>query len=156
MTDEGPGIPEAERERVFGRFVRGSGTGGAEGLGLGLALVREVVTWHRGHVSVRSADGTGCVFEVVLPLSGSSPARRSRTLATILVVDDDTAIRETAALALEKAGHAVRRAASVAEAMAQVRARQSTSSSPTSTCRERTASRSSRACARDRARRRSS
>ena len=41
-------------------------------------------------------------------------------MATILVVDDDTAIRETAALALEKAGYDVRRAASVAEAMAQV------------------------------------
>ena len=41
-------------------------------------------------------------------------------MATILVVDDDTAIRETAALALEKAGYAVRRAASVAEAMAEV------------------------------------
>jgi DNA-binding NtrC family response regulator len=41
-------------------------------------------------------------------------------VATILVVDDDTAIRETAALALEKAGYDVRRAASVAEAMVQV------------------------------------
>lgn len=67
VTDEGPGIPEAERSRVFGRFVRGSGAGGAEGLGLGLSLVHEVVTWHRGRVSVRAADGTGSVFEVVLP-----------------------------------------------------------------------------------------
>ncbi|MBK9375029.1 MAG: CHASE2 domain-containing protein [Holophagales bacterium] len=73
VTDGGPGIPEAERERVFGRFVRGSGTGGAEGLGLGLSLVREVVTWHRGHVSVRSADGTGSVFEVVLPALREQP-----------------------------------------------------------------------------------
>ena len=73
VTDLGPGIPEAERERVFGRFVRGSGTGGAEGLGLGLSLVREVVTWHRGHVSVRSADGTGSVFEVVLPALSGEP-----------------------------------------------------------------------------------
>jgi len=43
---------------------------------------------------------------------------RRTTLANILVVDDDAAIRETAALALEKAGHAVRRAGSVAEAVA--------------------------------------
>lgn len=67
VTDEGPGIPEAERERVFGRFVRGSGAGGAEGLGLGLSLVHEVVTWHRGRVSVRAAEGTGSIFEVALP-----------------------------------------------------------------------------------------
>ncbi|MBK6407528.1 MAG: CHASE2 domain-containing protein [Holophagales bacterium] len=73
VTDGGPGIPEAERERVFGRFVRGSGTGGSEGLGLGLSLVREVVTWHRGRVSVRSADGTGSVFEVVLPALREQP-----------------------------------------------------------------------------------
>ncbi|MBK9090540.1 MAG: CHASE2 domain-containing protein [Holophagales bacterium] len=67
VADEGPGIPEVERERVFGRFIRGSGAGGAEGLGLGLSLVHEVVTWHRGRVSVRGAEGTGSVFEVVLP-----------------------------------------------------------------------------------------
>ncbi len=74
VSDEGPGIPEAERERVFGRFVRGSGAGGAEGLGLGLSLVHEVVTWHRGRVSVRGAvDGTGSVFEVVLPVLPGKP-----------------------------------------------------------------------------------
>ena len=70
VTDEGPGIPQAEQERVFGRFVRGSGAGSAEGLGLGLSLVHEVVTWHRGRVAVRSAKGTGSVFEVVLPAPG--------------------------------------------------------------------------------------
>ncbi|MBK9965247.1 MAG: CHASE2 domain-containing protein [Holophagales bacterium] len=73
VTDEGPGIPEAERSRVFGRFVRGSGAGGAEGLGLGLSLVHEVVTWHRGRVSVRAAEGTGSVFEVVLPALDPTP-----------------------------------------------------------------------------------
>ncbi len=67
VADEGPGIPEVERERVFGRFIRGSGAGGAEGLGLGLSLVHEVVTWHRGRVSVRGAEGTGSVFEVAIP-----------------------------------------------------------------------------------------
>lgn len=73
VTDEGPGIPEAERERVFGRFVRGSGAGGSEGLGLGLSLVHEVVTWHRGSVSVQAAEGTGSVFEVVLPALDTKP-----------------------------------------------------------------------------------
>lgn len=67
VADEGPGIPEAEREKVFARFTRGSGTGGVEGLGLGLSLVSEVVTWHRGRVAVRGTGGTGSLFEVVLP-----------------------------------------------------------------------------------------
>lgn len=74
VSDEGPGIPEAERGRVFGRFVRGAGASGAEGLGLGLSLVHEVVTWHRGRVSVRDADnGTGSVFEVALPVLPGKP-----------------------------------------------------------------------------------
>ena len=67
VADEGPGIPEAEREKVFARFTRGSGTGGVEGLGLGLSLVSEVVTWHRGRVAVRGTGGPGSLFEVVLP-----------------------------------------------------------------------------------------
>jgi signal transduction histidine kinase len=78
VSDEGPGIPEAERERVFARFVRGSGAGGSEGLGLGLSLVHEVVTWHRGRVSVRSAEGIGSVFEVALPALRGAPRREER------------------------------------------------------------------------------
>jgi signal transduction histidine kinase len=73
VADEGPGVPEEERERVFGRFVRGRSAGSAEGLGLGLSLVHEVVTWHHGHVSVRGTGSTGSLFEVVLPgLTGGS------------------------------------------------------------------------------------
>ena len=45
VTDDGPGIPEAERERIFERFHRGD-TADAEGCGLGLAIVREIATVH--------------------------------------------------------------------------------------------------------------
>ncbi len=68
VADEGPGIPEEERGKVFGRFVRGSTSGGTEGLGLGLSLVHEVVTWHRGRVSVRGGEISGSLFEIALPL----------------------------------------------------------------------------------------
>lgn len=63
VHDDGPGIPDAERERVFEPFhrVRGS-TGGA---GLGLALVREVARMHDGRVFVRSAEqGADVVLEL--------------------------------------------------------------------------------------------
>ena len=67
VADEGPGIREDERARVFGRFERGGGAEGVEGLGLGLSLVAEVVTWHGGRVSVTGAGTKGSLFEVVLP-----------------------------------------------------------------------------------------
>jgi two-component system, OmpR family, sensor histidine kinase TctE len=56
VRDNGPGIPAAERDRVFERFYRGLGTG-VEGNGLGLAIVREIAVGAGG--SVRLSDGPG-------------------------------------------------------------------------------------------------
>lgn len=67
VRDEGCGIPPEELEAIFRRFSRGAGARGREGLGLGLALVREVITWHRGRVTVDSAPGAGSTFTVTLP-----------------------------------------------------------------------------------------
>ena len=69
VEDRGPGIPEAEWARIFGRFARGSTQGLAPGLGLGLALVAEVVAWHRGTVAVAAGREGGSRFEVRLPLT---------------------------------------------------------------------------------------
>jgi signal transduction histidine kinase len=68
VEDRGPGIAEADRERVFDRFFRGSSAAGTQGLGLGLSLVAEVARWHGGSVIVEGADGGGSVFRFVLPL----------------------------------------------------------------------------------------
>lgn len=67
FADSGPGIPTAERERVFERFQR---LAGAEvpGSGLGLAIVREVVTLHGGSVRLADAKTGGLLVEVQLPL----------------------------------------------------------------------------------------
>jgi signal transduction histidine kinase len=69
VDDDGPGIPEAEREHVFDRFTRldearGRADGGA---GLGLAVVRRVVEHHGGTVSVVESDLGGARFIVRLP-----------------------------------------------------------------------------------------
>jgi signal transduction histidine kinase len=76
VADEGPGIPESERARVFARFERGSGAAAVEGLGLGLSLVSEVVTWHGGRVVVKSAGRTGSLFEVILPALANAPGAK--------------------------------------------------------------------------------
>lgn len=69
IEDEGPGLTAEEAARVFDRFYRADGsrartTGGA---GLGLAIVRSIVTAHGGRVEVRSSPGEGAAFEVRLP-----------------------------------------------------------------------------------------
>lgn len=72
VEDRGPGIPEEERARIFGRFQRGAAQGLAPGLGLGLALVAEVVAWHGGAVDVLAGTTGGSRFRVRLPLLSSS------------------------------------------------------------------------------------
>ncbi len=72
VEDHGPGVPEAERGRIFERFARGTGAARrarGEGAGLGLALVEESVRLHGGRVTVSDrADGTpGARFTIQLP-----------------------------------------------------------------------------------------
>ncbi len=67
VADRGPGIPEAERERVFEPFYRPPGTReSAEGVGLGLALVRQIARHHAGDARCLARDGGGTCLEVDL------------------------------------------------------------------------------------------
>src|SRR5215470_10327851 len=67
VEDNGPGIPEAERERVFERFHRVRGTPG-EGTGLGLAIVREIAHRHHANVDIHApASGSGTIVAVSFP-----------------------------------------------------------------------------------------
>jgi signal transduction histidine kinase len=68
VIDQGPGIPRHDRERIFEKFYRGNGAAnGAQGFGLGLPIVRELVLAHRGRVDVEDAPGHGSIFRVTLP-----------------------------------------------------------------------------------------
>jgi signal transduction histidine kinase len=66
VDDNGPGVPAAERERIFDRFARGQGAGPG-GSGLGLALVRQQARLHRGEVVVSDSPLGGARFRVGLP-----------------------------------------------------------------------------------------
>jgi two-component system OmpR family sensor kinase len=71
VSDDGPGIDPAVLSRLFDRFVRGPGTS-AGGSGLGLALVREIATWHGATVTVETQPGQGSTFTVRFPSGGAA------------------------------------------------------------------------------------
>ncbi|HEX7189410.1 MAG TPA: ATP-binding protein [Actinomycetes bacterium] len=69
VTDEGPGIAEAERDRIFERFYRTDAARSRQtgGTGLGLSIVKHVAAGHGGEATVWSAEGTGSTFTLRLP-----------------------------------------------------------------------------------------
>lgn len=67
VSDTGPGIPEAEQAKIFGRFYRAPGAYQAEGVGIGLYLTRQIAEKQGGYVKVESAPGMGSTFSLYLP-----------------------------------------------------------------------------------------
>ena len=72
VIDQGPGVSESERERIFEPFYRSQSAANASvrGNGLGLAIVREYVELHQG--SVQALNGSGAHFRVTLPHVGET------------------------------------------------------------------------------------
>ena len=127
VDDDGEGIPRGLLEHIFGRFVQGNqslqrATGG---LGLGLAIVRNIVELHQGTVTAESeGPGTGSRFVVTLPeapapapAAAALPAPVAPAPARVLVVDDNDDAAQAIAALLELEGHRVRTAASAREAL---------------------------------------
>jgi two-component system sensor histidine kinase TctE len=72
VSDNGPGIAEADRARVMERFVRGTDSG--NGCGLGLAIVREIIERHHGQVVLGDAQPQGLCVTLSLPLAPEPPS----------------------------------------------------------------------------------
>jgi two-component system sensor histidine kinase GlrK len=66
VDDAGPGVAEAERDRIFEPFVRGD-DGAGRGAGLGLYIAREVARAHGGRIGVEAADEGGARFWIEVP-----------------------------------------------------------------------------------------
>jgi PAS domain S-box-containing protein len=123
VTDTGEGMDEATQARAFEPFFTTKGPG--KGTGLGLSTVFGIVRQCGGAIRLRSERGVGTTFEVYLP-SVVDPARRQRSgphqtvvrgTETILVVEDEPALRLVARKILENAGYSVLVAASGDEAL---------------------------------------
>ncbi|HEX9728279.1 MAG TPA: PAS domain S-box protein [Gemmatimonadales bacterium] len=117
VTDTGSGMDQQTRERIFEPFFTTKPPG--EGTGLGLAMVYGLMKRHRGMVHVYSEPGLGTTVRLYLPVTGGTPAARTerRTIAdpraaaggteTILLAEDEPAIRRTTRRALEAKGYTV-------------------------------------------------
>jgi len=73
VKDTGTGIRKEERDRVFERFYRGSGSLEREGFGLGLAIAKRMVDVMGGEIKVESEEGVGSTFTIRLPAAQPSP-----------------------------------------------------------------------------------
>ena len=82
IQDEGPGIPEAARQRVFDRFYRldEARTRDSGGFGLGLPIAKWAVEAHGGIIDVKAALPTGAIFCIKLPTVSAATARNPTTM----------------------------------------------------------------------------
>jgi len=131
VKDDGYGIPLNRLEDVFEMFSQvpehRARTGGG-GIGIGLALCRQLVTLHNGSIWAESAGlGRGSVFIVQLPLASRGPQANeprettpTRTSRRVLVVDDNRDAAASLRLVLELDGHEVEAAYGAAEALRAV------------------------------------
>jgi two-component system cell cycle sensor histidine kinase/response regulator CckA len=113
VRDSGSGMSREVKDHLFEPFFTTKPSG--HGTGLGLATVYGIVRQAGGHVRVESDPGTGTTFEVLLPRAppaeASAPAREPTEAPggteTVLLVEDDAAVRLAAARALRSAGYRV-------------------------------------------------
>jgi signal transduction histidine kinase/DNA-binding response OmpR family regulator len=127
ITDTGCGMTPEVRERIFEPFFTTKPEG--QGTGLGLAMVYGFVKQSGGHIACYSEVGQGTTFRIYLPRALEAEAEAVESLEgpivggneTILVVEDDPDVRETAVAMLRELGYAVLTASDAESALAVIR-----------------------------------
>ena len=116
VADEGVGMEPDVRRKIFEPFFTTKGVG--QGTGMGLATVYGIVKQHQGWIEVDSHPGTGSVFAVFFPLANAAVSTNSKPesnlvsagatqSSTILVVEDEAALRGVAEKILSRLGYRV-------------------------------------------------
>ncbi len=128
VTDTGAGMSADTARRAFEPFFTTKGVG--EGTGLGLAVVYGTVQQHSGHVRIDSAPGIGTTVRILLPPSAGqaqpvraaslTPIHTIRGSETLLLVEDEPAVRAVSARLLRNNGYMVCEAVDGADAMRQM------------------------------------
>ena len=126
ITDTGVGMDHSTREHIFEPFFTTKSVG--QGTGLGLASAYGIVQQAGGHIFVYSEPGQGSVFKLYFPRVDAPVERRPAVLpapmvgvGTVMIVEDDPAIRYMTAKLLTRAGYDVLAVASGSEAIATAR-----------------------------------
>jgi PAS domain S-box-containing protein len=121
VRDNGPGMAEEIRSRIFEPFYTTKALG--HGTGLGLATAFAVVDGIGGTITCASEPGRGTTFDIVVPVQPERPGPSaepapdaSRPPLTVLVVEDEELVRRATRVALTRAGHRVLEASLLAEA----------------------------------------
>jgi CheY-like chemotaxis protein len=128
VRDTGTGIDEKTRRRIFDPFFTTKEPG--RGLGLGLSIVHSIVNSHGGSIDVQTRPGAGTTVSLYFPLLKNYEAAALRSeekqaihgTETILVVEDEEAIRDTLSDLLTNQGYTVLTAADGIEGLEQVQA----------------------------------
>ncbi len=125
VIDQGTGIPDDHLPRIFDPFFTTKEAG--KGSGLGLATAFGIVAQHGGRIQVTSRLGRGSTFEVSLPISAAFESKPEPAAAplpdprggteTILLVEDEDAVRALTRRVMERAGYTVIEAASGADGL---------------------------------------
>lgn len=132
VTDDGIGIPDEMKQKVFDLFTRTDGAvqRAHSGLGVGLSLAKQLAELHGGSISVASEGlNRGSTFTVILPASDAEPAASGApggasgevaggASARVLIVDDNADAAETLGVLLQSLGHQTRVVLSSPEALA--------------------------------------
>jgi len=128
VTDNGSGMSKETMAHIFETFFTTKEQG--KGTGLGLATVYGILKQSKGHISVYSESGVGTTFKVYLPavastvrVAGAEKASLTvRGTGTLLLVEDETALRVLAATLLKKIGYTVLEAGNGVQALAAAEA----------------------------------
>jgi len=123
VTDTGVGMDEATQQRIFEPFFTTKEMG--RGTGLGLASVYGIIKNHGGYIYVESSPGRGATFSIYLPALGKELVREVSRAAdevlkgsgTVLLIDDDSIIRDVSVRVIEHLGYQVMTAGSGEEAI---------------------------------------
>jgi PAS domain S-box-containing protein len=123
VTDNGPGMTDEIRTRVFEPFFTTKDVG--RGTGLGLAMAYSIIADHRGRIDCDARPGHGATFEINLPVSavdlpasaGGGGIVRGGT-ETVLLIDDDNAVRRALREILTRSGYSVLEASDGANGVA--------------------------------------